>query len=106
MPRKSRTPEAMIAVLLAFLVAGGIAAGTANRGRGNAAVAGAQSAAAEVAPIARRVEVIRGLRFKQVPKPLIVTPEQTRRDQLADLKSKSSAEELRVAARVLELLGL
>jgi hypothetical protein len=87
---KATAPETVILALLALLVAGGVAfgggGGTGTSGGG--ATAGAEAAAARVAPIARRVETIRGLRFKTLPKPEIV------------------AEERKVQGRVLELLGL
>lgn len=57
-------------------------------------------------PIARRVETIRGLRFKSYPRPLIVTPAQTRRDSLADLDRSGTAAQRRLDEQVIELLGL
>ncbi len=108
MRRRLATPETVIVAALIALVIGGLASGGGNGGSGKAsdATAGAKKAAARVAPIARRVETIRGLRFKQVPKPLIVSPAQTRRDQLADLDRTGSAAERRTGGQVLELLGL
>jgi hypothetical protein len=104
MPRRAKTPEIVIVVVLAFLVAGGLAAG--RKGPDDSATAGAKAAAASVGPIARRVEQIRGLRFKRLPVPAIVSPAQTRRDSLADLDRSGSAAERRRGAQVLELLGL
>jgi hypothetical protein len=89
------------------LAAAGIALGSSgDSSGGSSATAGAEAAAAKVAPIARRVETIRGLHFKQLPKPLIVTPAQARADQLHAIDTGTSAENRRVATKVLELLGL
>jgi hypothetical protein len=97
----------VIAVLLVALVAGGfLLGGSPGSSSNGGATAGARAAAAKVAPIARRVETIRGLRFKRLPKPLIVTAAQTRADQLHDLDRHNTAAEQRVAEQVLELLGL
>jgi hypothetical protein len=52
------------------------------------------------------VEAIRGLRFKHLPRPLIVTPAETRTDSLRDLDRNNPPAERRASARVLELLGL
>ncbi|MEA2368418.1 MAG: hypothetical protein QOH38_1136 [Thermoleophilaceae bacterium] len=98
----------MIAALLVALVAGGFLLGgsSGSSSGGGGATAGARAAAAKVAGIARRVETIRGLRFKRLPKPLIVTAARTRADALRELDRHSSAVERRTAAQVLELLGL
>jgi hypothetical protein len=101
---KASSPEVVIGVLLVLLVAAGIAFGSGSGG-GDPATAGARAAAARVAPIARRVEAIRGLRFKQLPEPLIVTPAEARRDALADV-DRNKPEEIHAAERVGELLGL
>jgi hypothetical protein len=52
------------------------------------------------------VEAIRGLRFKRVPKPLIVTPAQTRADSLRDLDRNNPPAQRKASAQVLVLLGL
>jgi hypothetical protein len=107
MPRKAPTVDVVIAALLAVLVVVGIAVGGSSGGSGasDAATAGARAAAAKVGPIARRVETIRGLRFKGLPKPLIVTPAQTRADSLRDLDRNYQPGHVQAAAQVLELLG-
>ena len=94
--------------MLVVFVAAGLAFGGSSSGgaSGGTGTAGASAAAARVTPIARHVEAIRGLRFKRLPRPLIVTPAQTRADSLRGLDRKTSAEQLRVQARVLVLLGL
>jgi hypothetical protein len=59
-----------------------------------------------VRPIAHRVEQIRGLRFKRLPQPVIVTAAETRAASLRDLDRGSPPAERQAAAQVLELLGL
>jgi hypothetical protein len=104
MRQKASSPETVILLLLALLVAAGIAFGGAGAAPDDPA-AGARAAAAEVAPIARRVEQVRGLRFERLPEPLIVTPAAARRDALADV-DRNKASEIQAAARASELLGL
>jgi hypothetical protein len=103
---KAPTGEVVIVVLIAVLLVAGFALGGTGSSSGGGGTAGARAAAAKVAPIARRVEKIRGLRFKHLPKPLIVSAAQTRADSLRDLDRHSTAAERRSAAQVLELLGL
>src|SRR4051812_17106906 len=105
MRAKASSPEAVIVVLLVLLVAAGVAFGGGSSDSGDPATAGARAAAAKVAPIARRVEAIRGLRFSTLPEPLIVTPAEARRDALADV-DRNKPEEIHAAERVGELLGL
>lgn len=77
-----RTPLVIIAVLLAVLVAIGLARDGGGAGGG---ATRASEPAAPLPVIARRVEVLRGLRFTAVPKPVRVTARQARTDGLADL---------------------
>lgn len=95
-------PETVIVALLALFVAGGIAFG----GRKSESRSPAAATVAAVAPIAQRVETIRGLRFKHVPKPEVVTPAQTRKQQLADLDRQYPPAQRAADQRVLETLGL
>lgn len=106
MTRKSLgTPEAVIAsALLAFVVVG-ILFGGAGSGSNNRKDAAAV-VAAEVRPIALRVQLIRGVRFKRIPRPVVVTPGQTRAAQLRDLDRGYPAARRRADAQLLELLGL
>jgi hypothetical protein len=104
MTDKAFAPETIVLALLAVLVACGLAFG--GSGGGGPVTAGASAAAARVAPIARHVEAIRGLRFKHLPKPLIVTPAQTRADSLRDLDRNNPPAQQKASAQVLELLGL
>src|SRR3954447_8727540 len=94
-------PEIVIAATLLLLVAGGIAFG----GRGDSRSPAAQTVAA-VGPLAKRVEAVRGLRFKHVPKPVLVTPAQTRTQQLAGLDRDYPPAHRRADEQVLETLGL
>src|SRR5690242_13253246 len=97
-----RTPNVVIVVLLAAFVAAGIAAG---RDRGGSADQTKQ-VVAEVDTIAHDVEQIRKLNFKKLPEPVVVTPEQTRKQALADVDKKYPEEKRRTDAELLELLGL
>jgi hypothetical protein len=104
---KGVSGEAVIGVLLMALIVGGfLLGGTGSTSRGQGGTAGARAAAAKVAPIARRVEKIRGLRFKRLPRPVIVSAAQTRADSLRDLDRHTSAADRRSATQVLELLRL
>src|SRR4051794_23851008 len=103
---KASPPETIALVLLVLLAIGGVAFGGGGSGSGDSrAIAGAKAAAARVAPIARRVEAIRGLPFKKIPDPLIVTPGQARHDALADV-DRNKPEEIHTSERIGELLGL
>jgi hypothetical protein len=106
MRQKASSPEIVIVAVLVLFLAAGLAVGAASRDRGPSAAAGAAAAARRVAPIARHVEAIRGLRFKRLPQPVIVTPAQTRADSLRDLDRTSPPSEQRASAQVLEMLGL
>lgn len=102
----TKSPQALpvaVAVVVLFVVAGWLSS-VAERPAGPRS--GAEAVASEVAPIARRVERIRGLRFKQLPKPVIVTPAETQRASLAEIDRVVPASERRTGAEVLELLGL
>src|SRR3954465_6418936 len=104
--QKASTPETIILALLVGLVVLGLLLGGSSSSSSGSSVAGVAAAAKQVAPISRRVEKIRGLRFKRLPRPLIVTPAQTRADSLRELDRQTTPSERRAAAQVLELLGL
>ena len=91
----------MAGVLLA-LVALGIAVG--NRGDHHRDAAAA--VVDQVAPIARNVERIRGLRFRKLPRPEVETPAATRAAQLAELDRSYPAARRRTDAELLATLGL
>jgi hypothetical protein len=94
-----RTPLTVIAVLLVVLF--GIALVS---GGGDDSAAGPPAASVDV--IARRVEGLRDLRFKQIPKPVVVDPEQARRDGLADLDRQYPPAQRHADEEIYELLGL
>ena len=104
---KASSPETILFALLVLLVVAGVAFGGGGGGSGSddPATAGARAAAARVAPIARRVETIRGLSFKKIPEPLIVSPAQARHDALADV-DRLKPSEIHASERIGELLGL
>src|SRR4051794_34886708 len=62
--------------------------------------------AAPVGTIARRVEQIRGLRFRRLPRAVQVSPAQARREGLEDLDRSYPAARRRADEEVLKLLGL
>src|SRR3954454_23916196 len=93
-----------MACALVVLVGVGIAFGT--RGSDHASASPADAVVAQVRPIAERVQAVRGLRFKTIPKPVVVTPQQTRQAQLEDLDKSYPAAQQRADAELLELLGL
>ena len=101
----NRTPVVVCVVLLlglgAALVAGG---GDGGGGGGEPAVR--EPPAAPVATIARRVEALRGLRFRRPPEPVTVTAAQARREGLADLDRTYPPARRRADEEVLKLLGL
>src|SRR3954465_10805565 len=104
--QKASTPETIILALLVGLVVLGLLLGGSSSSSSGSSVAGVAAAAKQVAPIARHVESIRGLRFKRLPRPLIVTPAQTRADSLRDLDRNNPAAARRATAQVLTMLGL
>lgn len=107
MRQKATAPETiLLAVLVLFVAAGVVFEASPHGGSGAASSTGARAAAARVAPIARHVEAIRGLRFKRLPRPVIVTPAQTRVDSLRDLDRTDPPAQQRVEAQLLEMLGL
>jgi hypothetical protein len=104
------TPYAVAFAVLALL-AGAALAFPGGDGGGAApppahAARAAQPAAAPVSTIARRVERIRGLRFRRLPRPVEVSPAQARREGLEDLDRSYPAAQRRADEEVLKLLGL
>ena len=98
---KLPTPDTVVLCLLAALVVGGLLLGG-----GSSSSDGAGSGVPDVGLIARRVEQIRGLQFKRLPRPLIVTPSQASADQLAAIDRETRPGERQVTERLLVLLGL
>ena len=104
---KASTPDTVVLALLCVLVVAGVVFGGASGGAsGGGPTAGAEAAARRVAPIARRVEAIRGLRFERLPRPLIVTPAQAAADQRTAFDKEVSPSERRVNEQLLVRLGL
>ena len=95
-----RTPLVIIVVLVAALLALDALLGGGGGG-GAAAVR-----TAPVAAIAHRVEAVRHLRFRTVPRALAVTPAQARRDGLAEFDRSYPARRRAADEEVLTLLGL
>jgi hypothetical protein len=100
----SRTPLTIIAVLLAALIAGSVVFGGGGSKKPRRSPVAA--VAAEVRRIAARDQVIRGLRYKHVPKARLVTPAQARRDGLADFARSAPKSLQATETELLELLGL
>ena len=99
------TPLAVALAILALLLVAGFAldAGGEQAAKPRAA---ARAPAPDVAVIARRVEALRGLRFKRRPVPQQVTPSQARREGLADLDRSYPQRRRHADEEVLKLLGL
>ena len=107
MRARSRPPTELIAFAIVFagFLAGGIASGGGPDGTPGGGEA-ARAAVREVAPIAHRVERIRGLRFKHLPRPVVVTPGQAAADQLRQLDRGYGPRRRHADEELLELLGL
>src|SRR5215210_61455 len=99
-----RTPLTIIAVLGLLLL--GLSVLTSGEGAEPSPAPAAPSRPAPVAQIARRVEALRGLRFRSLPRPVSVTPEQARREGLEDLDRSYPEPRRRADERLLKLLGL
>jgi hypothetical protein len=97
------TPTAVILAVLVLLVGVSVATGWDEDSGGS------QSASARIAPIGRieaRVERLRGLNFTRRPVPQTVTPDQARREGLADLDRSYPRSRRLADEEVLKLLGL
>src|SRR3954469_8253871 len=95
-------PDVVIVALLVALVALGIAVGSGGKDESDPAAA----VVSEVRPIAQRVARIRGLSFKEVPRPEVVSQAHTREVQLRELDSSYPAAERTADAELLATLGL
>src|SRR3954447_1626028 len=107
------TPFAVALAILALLIGaafafpGGDEGGAAPRPpRGAAQHTVSVAPATSVATIARRVERIRGLRFRRLPRAVEVSSAQARREGLEDLDRSYPAARRRADEEVLKLLGL
>jgi hypothetical protein len=104
------TPFTVALVLLVLLLGAGFAfddgGGASGGGGGAKARPPAAEAAAPPATIAKRVEQIRGLRFRRPPTPVEVSPAQAKRDGLEDLDRTYPAAQRHADEEVLKLVGL
>ena len=99
-----RTPLVVMAVLVAALYGGWTLAAGGTREAAPPAPRAAR--VAPVAVIAARVEALRGLRFREVPRAVAVTPAQAEREGLEDLDRSYPPARRRADEEVLKLLGL
>lgn len=98
------TPLVVILGLLAALL--GVWALTGGSSPDSESAAAPPPRTAPVRVVAERVEALRGLEFARLPEPVSVTPEQARRDGLADLDRSYPAARRRADEEILKLLGL
>ena len=94
-------PLVIIAVLAVVLAAAALVFDGGDEG-----TAAAPARPAPLAQIVARVEQERGLRFRQVPDPLVVTPEQAQEEALESFDEDYPPARRRADEQVLELLGL
>ncbi len=102
------TPFTVALVLLVLMLGAGFAGDGGQEASGGKPrpPAAAAERAAPVATIARRVEQIRGLRFRRPPVPAEVSPAQAQRDGLEDLDRSYPAARRHADEEVLKLVGL
>src|SRR3954467_4597967 len=98
-----RTPFIVSFVLLAVLLVAGFAF---DSGGEPAAKRAKAAPATPISTIERRVEQIRDLRFRSLPRPQTVSPAQAKRDGLEDLDRTYTAARRHADEEVLKLLGL
>jgi len=91
----ARTPELLILLLAAVLTLGAIALGG-EGGGGSATPSAATASSAHVRLVERRVEALRGLRFRRPVPVAVVSPAQARRDGLAETDRSEPAAQRRV----------
>ncbi|HET6449597.1 MAG TPA: hypothetical protein VFG31_10865 [Conexibacter sp.] len=102
----SRTPELLILLLAALLGAGAIALGSGGGNDAAGTVHAATASPTHVRLIERRVEALRGLRFRRAVPVVVVSPAQARREGLAEFDRGQPREQRRVSEELLKLLGL
>jgi hypothetical protein len=98
----SRTPELLILLLVALLAAGAVALG----GGGSPAAREQIVSPAHIRLVERRVEALRGLRFRHPVPVAIVSPAQARREGTAEAERSQPAAGQRANEELLKLLGL
>lgn len=104
-----RTPELVIVVVITALVAGALlldGGGSSSGAHPAAARAGAHVTPARIALIERRVEALRGLRFRHAVPVAVVSPAQARREGLAEYDRSEPAAQQRASEELLKLLAL
>ncbi|HEX7290402.1 MAG TPA: hypothetical protein VF250_04660 [Conexibacter sp.] len=92
--------------MAALLAAGALALGGGGERRSGSADEGAVVSRAHVALVARRVEALRGLRFRHRVPVAIVSPAQARREGTADARRGEPPARRRASEELLKLLGL
>ncbi|MBS1870921.1 MAG: hypothetical protein JSS99_14805 [Actinobacteria bacterium] len=102
----SRVPELLILLLAALLAAGALALGGGGGGATRVPRPAATVSPAHVRLIERRVEALRGLRFRRPVPVAVVSVAQARREGLADFDRGQPATQRRVGEELLKLLGL
>jgi hypothetical protein len=105
--RGGRTPELVVLALLALLAGGALLLGAG----GGSSSPGARADTARVTPerialIERRVEALRGLRFRRPVPVAVVSAAEARRVGLAEAARLESPAERRASEELLKLLGL
>jgi hypothetical protein len=100
------TPFTVALVLLALLLGAGFAFDGGDEGSGAEPRPPAAERAAPVSTIVERVEQIRGVRFRRLPRPAEVSPAQAKRDGLEDLDRTYPASQRHADEEVLKLVGL
>ena len=103
-----RTPEVVILAVLAALAAGALLLGGGGGGASSPAHAarGETVSPARIALIERRVEALRGLRFRHPVPVAVVSPAQARREGLAEYDRSDPVAQRRENEELLKLLGL
>src|SRR3954447_12324532 len=103
------TPGRVILLVVVAVVAGALLLGS-HGGRKDSKPSGRKdskpSLAREVPKVARRVEVLRKLRFKHIPKPRIVSAKQAEAEGLGEIDRSYPPARRRADEEVLKLLGL
>ena len=104
-PRGIGTPELVILLLAAVLAAATALLG-AGEGADRAVPSERTASPAHIRLIERRVEALRGLRFRRPVPVAIVSPARARREGLADFDRRQPPARQRANEELLELLGL
>ncbi|MDO8210772.1 hypothetical protein [Conexibacter sp. CPCC 206217] len=102
-----RTPELAVLAVLVVLTAGVLLfGGSSSDGDASGADATAQVSSARLARVERRVEQLRGLRFKRPVSVTVMSPDEVRAFGVAEEDAASSARERAASQELLKVLGL